>query len=237
MLWSTKCPATGKLEPPAKALMKHRINMFDIYLPSQHLVFVFDAPKWLLMRPRVCASFLFWNEEMNEGCLSSSVSTLQRVSGRPCFPAAVLSGNGRALNLIITLYACFHPNVSTGITTLITFGWFLNVVAKHSPGMSVQFLFFFFTHACVCSSEKRSLSSQARAQQQFNHKYLSWRGRSRETESERLSATAGSKITNSIVLGWVTCLLSNFLLATSEGRKVWRKRGELGGRHPRFQCH
>lgn len=34
-----------------KALMKLSVSMFDISLPSQHLLFVFDAPKWLLVRP------------------------------------------------------------------------------------------------------------------------------------------------------------------------------------------
>lgn len=57
-------------------------------------------------------------------------------------------------------------------------------------------------------------------QQQYNHKYLC----QGETERESVFATAGSEITNSIVLCCVTCLLSYFLLATSEGRKVWRKR-------------
>lgn len=68
----------------------------------------------------VCASSLFWNEEMKEGCVAQSVSTLHKHSGRSCFPAMVLSGIGRALNLIIILYARSHPNVRTGITSLIT---------------------------------------------------------------------------------------------------------------------
>lgn len=173
----------------------------------------------------VCASFLLWNEEMNEGCMVQSVSTLHKVSGRSCFPAMVLSGVGRAPNLIIILHACCCPNMSTCITSLITCSWFW-VVLPDSPGMPMQLLY--VTHACVCSFEKRSSFSQAQTQQQYNLKYLSYRGRTRETGSERLSATAGSEITNSIVLCWATCLLSNFLLATSEGRKVWRKRGRRG---------
>lgn len=68
----------------------------------------------------VCASFLFWNEEMNEGYMAHSLSTLHKVSGRLCFPAMALLGIGRALSLIIILYACSHPNVRTGITSLIT---------------------------------------------------------------------------------------------------------------------
>lgn len=39
---------------------------------------------------------------------------------------------------------------------------------------------------CVCSFERRSLSSQVPTQQQYNHKYLSSRGRTRETERETL---------------------------------------------------
>ncbi|TNN64909.1 Activating signal cointegrator 1 [Liparis tanakae] len=77
-----------------------------------------------------------------------------------------------------------------------------------------------------------ALALDAPTRQQYNHEYLPERGRTGETESERLSASAGSEITNSIVLGWMTCLLSNFLLATSEGRKVWREeRGEASLQH------
>lgn len=49
-----------------------------------------------------------------------------------------------------------------------------------------------------------------------------------ETESRRRSATAGSEITNSIVLRRVTRLLRNFLPATSRRRGVRSKRGGCG---------
>lgn len=45
-----------------KALMKLSVSGFDISLPSQHLLFVFDAPKWLLARPASVPAF--WNEEV-----------------------------------------------------------------------------------------------------------------------------------------------------------------------------
>lgn len=45
-----------------KALMKLGVSMFDISLPSQHLLFVFDAPKWLLVRPASVPAFR--NEEV-----------------------------------------------------------------------------------------------------------------------------------------------------------------------------
>lgn len=41
----------------AKALMKLSVSMFDILLPSQHLLFVFDAPKMAPHEAGVCASF------------------------------------------------------------------------------------------------------------------------------------------------------------------------------------
>lgn len=53
---------------------------------------------------------------------------------------------------------------------------------------------------------------------------MSISAREEETESKSCSATAGSEITNSIVLCWVTRLLRNFLLATSHGRGVCRSR-------------
>lgn len=53
-----------------KALMKLGIATFDISLPSQHLVFVFDAPKWLLMRPASVPAL--WNEEMLRRCCCCS---------------------------------------------------------------------------------------------------------------------------------------------------------------------
>lgn len=58
-----------------KALMKLSVSVFDISLPSQHLVFVFDAPKWLLMRPASVPAL--WNEEM---CCSAA-------SRRCCYSA------------------------------------------------------------------------------------------------------------------------------------------------------
>lgn len=55
--------------------MKLSVSVFDISLPSQHLVFVFDAPKWLLMRPASVPAL--WNEEM---CCSAA-------SRRCCYSA------------------------------------------------------------------------------------------------------------------------------------------------------
>lgn len=57
---------------------------------------------------------------------------------------------------------------------------------------------------------------------------MSISAREEETESKSCSATAGSEITNSIVLCWVTRLLRNFLLATSHGRGVCRSRRMWG---------
>lgn len=45
-----------------KALMKLSLSMFDTSLPSQHLLFVLDAPKWLLVRPASVPAL--WNEEV-----------------------------------------------------------------------------------------------------------------------------------------------------------------------------
>lgn len=66
-----------------KALMKLSLSMFDISLPSQHLLFVFDAPKWLLARPASVPAF--WNEEVRvvalpRASLVTLVSGIQRAS-------------------------------------------------------------------------------------------------------------------------------------------------------------
>lgn len=61
-----------------KALMKLSVSMFDISLPSQHLLFVFDAPKWLLVRPASVPAL--WNEEVHVVALRRA-SLLTLVSG------------------------------------------------------------------------------------------------------------------------------------------------------------
>lgn len=64
-----------------------------------------------------------------------------------------------------------------------------------------------------------SYSLAAVLQRQSLLKRENWKDRERETLCH-----CGSEITNSIVLCWVTCLLSNFLPVTAEERKVWRER-------------
>lgn len=61
-----------------RALMKLSLSMFDISLPSQHLLFVFDAPKWLLVRPASVPAF--WNEEVRVAALRRA-SLVTLVSG------------------------------------------------------------------------------------------------------------------------------------------------------------
>lgn len=75
-----------------KALMKLSISMFDIWLPSQHLVFVFDAPKWLLMRPAPVPAI--WNEKMLRRCTEPVAAVV-----------TLLSGTQRALHLVVRLFA------------------------------------------------------------------------------------------------------------------------------------
>lgn len=181
------------------------------------------------MAPReacVCASFLFWNKEMFEGCVAQSISTLHKVSGRPSFPALVLSRIGWALNLIIILYACFHPNVRKGITSLITSSWFWVFSCSSIPQACLSNCF--MSHMPVCVHMRRVLYPAKPRPSSTITTSISPREGEPERQRARGSATAGSEITNSIVLCWMTCLLSNFLRATSEGRKVWRKRGRRG---------
>lgn len=52
---------------------------------------------------------------------------------------SLLSGIERALNLIIILYACSQPVVSTGITSLATSSRFV-VFLPDTPGMPMQLL-------------------------------------------------------------------------------------------------
>lgn len=88
------------------ALMKLSVSTFDISLPSQHLVFVFDAPKWLLVRPASVPAL--WNEQMLRRC-SEPVDAV----------VTLLSGIRRALHLVViisafsllelALFHCFHP--------------------------------------------------------------------------------------------------------------------------------
>lgn len=64
-----------------KALMKLSISVFDISLPSQHLVFVFDAPKWLLMRPASVPAL--WNREMLRRCIEPVLLLSYQECGEP----------------------------------------------------------------------------------------------------------------------------------------------------------
>lgn len=59
---------------PPLALMKHAINMFDICLPSPHLLFAVDSPKWLCME-REPARLLVWFGEMNGACLAQCIQS------------------------------------------------------------------------------------------------------------------------------------------------------------------
>lgn len=108
--------------------------------------------------PCLCQfSVLEWENEWRLRVVVSKY--LCKVSGRPCFPATILSGIGRALSLIIILYACSHPNVRTGITSLIKSSWvwvFLPTFPRHVYAIPSC-----HTCLCVCSLEKRSLSSPA----------------------------------------------------------------------------
>lgn len=158
--------------------------------------------------PCLCQfSVLEWENEWGLCVVVSKY--LCKVSGRPCFPATILSGIGRALSLIIILYACSHPNVRTGITSLIMSSWvwvFLPTFPRHVYAIPS-------CHTCVCSLEKRSLSSPAQPSVRINTS-ISSQERTRETESVRLSAAAGSLITNSIVLHWAIRLFGNFLVVS-----------------------
>lgn len=166
--------------------------------------------------PCLCQfSVLEWENEWRLCVVVSKY--LCKVSGRPCFPATILSGIGRALSLIIILYACSHPNVRTGITSLIMSSWvwvFLPTFPRHVYAIPSC-----HTCLCVCSLEKRSLSSPAQPSVSINTS-ISSQERTRETESMRLSAAAGSLITNSIVLHWAIRLFGNFLVVTRDKWKV-----------------
>ena len=103
----------------------------------------------------------------------------------------------------------FQSKCGNSHLTLVTCRWFwvfLPALNRH-----VYWIALCHIRLCVFIGEG-CLSSQTPAQQQYYHNYLFLRGETRETESESL-CHCGSDITNSIVLGWVTCLLSNFLPA------------------------
>lgn len=90
--------------------------MFDIYTPSQHLVFVFDALKWLFTGPVSVPVLCFGMRKLIMVMLCSHcVLCTKSVGDRVSLP----SGIERALNLIIILYACSLPVVSTVFTSLI----------------------------------------------------------------------------------------------------------------------
>lgn len=91
--------------------MKLSLSMFDISLPSQHLVFVFDAPKWLLMRPASVPAL--WNEEMLRRCIEPV--------------DAVVTGIQRALHLVVIVFPA-----RTGVIPLIT----VDASARHSRRVS-----------------------------------------------------------------------------------------------------
>lgn len=94
--------------------MTHTINMFDIYHPSQHLVFVFDAPKWLLTG-LVSVPVLCFGMRKRMKAVLCTHCTLQNVGGRSCFP----SYQGSKELLIQSLFFRPVPVVSAGITLLI----------------------------------------------------------------------------------------------------------------------
>lgn len=93
-----------------KALMKLSISMFDILLPSQHLVFVFGAPKWLLMRPASVPAL--WKGNV-------------QASRRACYSPIRISESSS--------FSCFNfLPARTGVISLIT--W--SASARHSRRVS-----------------------------------------------------------------------------------------------------
>lgn len=76
-----------------KALTKLSVSMFDISLSSQHLVFVFDAPKWLLTRPASVPAPR--NEEMLRRCIEPADAVVP-----------LLPGIRRAPRVVLTTVAC-----------------------------------------------------------------------------------------------------------------------------------
>lgn len=174
----------------------------------------FWCPKMAPHGASVCASSLFWNEETNEGCAAHSLYSAKR-RWAIVFPSC----QGSKELLIQSLFFRPVPVVRAGITLLITTSWFVVFFARnprHAWAIAVG-------HTCLsaCVHLRDLYPVELRAS---SGKTMSISAREEETESKSCSATAGSEITNSIVLCWVTRLLGNFLLATSHGRGVCRSR-------------
>lgn len=112
-----------------KALMKLSISMFDIWLPSQHLVFVFDAPKWLLMRPAPVPAL--WNEKMLRRCTEPVAAVVP-----------LTSGIQRALHLVVRIFARSQLE-------LALFHSLHQVLLPDSAGVSLQLLQVTHTSLCV----------------------------------------------------------------------------------------
>lgn len=135
---------------------------------------------------------------------------------RPYFPALMLLGNMNSQ--FDRLFILIQKWEQLGLHSLLLadFGCF----CQHSSDLLSPSIYV-FTHACMFWKGEEifihSRRNPAAAQPQVS-----------AIERGRLSATAGSEITNSIVLCWLTRLLSNSMLATSDGRKIRRKRGRWG---------
>lgn len=176
--------------------MKHRINMFDICLPSQHLVFVFDAPERLLMRPASVPAFcLGMRKWMKLVWLSEQESAGSHVSPR----YAVIEGLENAQSDRYSL--CWARSRCERMWALLQ-SWRqadFESFCQHSPGMPMPSLY--VTHSYVCVHLWRD-GSAAKLWPSSSSSFTASVSPEEEMErqSERLSATAGSEITNSIVL-------------------------------------
>lgn len=208
--------------------MTHTVNMLDIYHRAQHLVFVFSmAQNGSLRGLSVCAtSPVFgmrkWTEvAQRTPCTLHAESAGDRVS--------LLPGIEGALNSIVILLLCSsrerrhcfahydEPIHSVSFFVLPRNPRHAWAIAVGRPCLSP---------ACVDSRDLYPAELRASGKKKPNNRVFSTG--EEETESRRRSATAGSEITNSIVLRRVTRLLRNFLPATSRRRGVRSKRGECG---------
>lgn len=173
----------------AKALMKLSVSMFDILLPSQHLLFVFDAPKMAPHEAGVCASFPEWGSKCCGAASNQwTVSLLRYQEFR---------------ELLCGCYNFCPLQARTGIISLIT----STASARRSR------------HASAVDAGHTYLPLGANLRGDlYPFKLLSISSITTTISSADragLSATAGSEITNSIVLCWATGLLK------SSYRHIW----------------
>lgn len=104
-----------------KALMKLSISMFDISLPSQHLVFVFDAPKWLLMRPASVPAL--WNEKALRASRRSCYSPIRNSesSSFGCCNFCLLPARTGFISLITRSASARHSRHASAVAAGHTF--------------------------------------------------------------------------------------------------------------------